>query len=335
MSTADSRNGELSTAQRIREVTTPLPGGHAAENRRPLNVPGRCSGMTMLDFLAINYPRIDREVWSRRLADCSIVPAQPANRRTISSSNEKPGPVPANRIVREGECFILLEAACVEPDVSADIRILEEDDELIVISKPAPLPVHPSGRFNRNTLQNILNLVWFPERASIIHRLDANTSGVMVISKCKRMASRIQRQFEQRTVAKSYLARVYGHPEEAVFRCDRRLGQHPDQGGVRLIDPAGDPAVTEFRLVSHRNDGTSLLRAFPQTGRTNQIRAHLWSLGHPIVGDPAYLPGGGLGTNRTLLPSEPPMCLHAESLSFIGAGGTRRSFQDVAPSRWT
>jgi 23S rRNA-/tRNA-specific pseudouridylate synthase len=100
---------------------------------------------------------------------------------------------------------------------------------------------------------------------------------------------------------------------------------------VRLIDAAGDEAFTEIEVVTRYADQTSLLRVHPRTGRTNQIRAHLWHLGFPIVGDPAYLPDHQPGTNRTLLPTEPPMCLHAESLQFRDAAGTVLKFVAAEP----
>jgi RluA family pseudouridine synthase len=236
-----------------------------------------------------------------------------------------------DRIVRGGEKFDVLTAEDIEPPVNAAIRVLHEDDEFIVLDKPAPLPVHASGRFNRNTLRHILNRVWFPTRPHIVHRLDANTSGVMVLCKRKRVASIVQKQFEDRRVRKTYLARVTGHPQSDHFACDAPIGKEAEQGGVRLIDPAGDVAFTQFEVVARHPDQTSLLRVHPQTGRTNQIRAHLWHLGFPIVGDPAYLPNHQLGANRTLLPTEPPMCLHAESLEFRDAAGAVLKFVAAEP----
>ncbi len=302
--------------QHIRTATTPLPGSQPCLNRRPLNVPQRCAGMSLIEFLTSLHPQVAQEEWLRRIAESTIVPTEPVRRRRRSKWVPEQLPLSPDRLVREGERFDQLEPMSVEPDVSTAIQVLHEDDEFIILSKPAPLPVHASGRFNRNTLRNILNIVWFPCRPHIVHRLDANTSGVMVLCKRKRVASIIQKQFENRLVTKTYLAKIHGHPHEEKFACDAALGREAEQGGVRLIDPDGDEASTTFEVVRRLKDGTSLVRAFPFTGRTNQIRAHLWHLGFPIVGDPAYLLNHQLGTNHTLLPSEPPMCLHAESISF-------------------
>jgi RluA family pseudouridine synthase len=360
-------------ASQIATVTTPLPGSSPCLNRRPLNVPARCDGMTLIDFVTSVHPQVGRDEWLRRIEVGELVSAQLTRRkrgprssresshrartgcespvgldlrfeisdfRSPSSglsatfspdSGEKGLALNPDRIVRGGEKFDVLTAEDIEPDVNAAIRIIHEDDEFIVLDKPAPLPVHASGRFNRNTLRHIVNLVWFPTRPHIVHRLDANTSGVMVLCKRKRVASVVQKQFEDRRVRKTYLARVIGHPEADHFACEARIGKEPEQGGVRLIDPAGDEAFTEFEVVARHPDQTSLLRVHPQTGRTNQIRAHLWHLGFPIVGDPAYLPNHQLGANRTLLPTEPPMCLHAESLEFRDAAGAVLRFVAAEP----
>jgi RluA family pseudouridine synthase len=317
--------------QQIRAVTTPLPGSAPCLNRRPLNVPQRCAGLTLIDFLTSVHPQVGQDAWLQRIADCSIVPAQPVRRRRRATWTEEPLPLSPDRIVREGEKFDQLEPQSVEPDVAAEIRILHEDDEFIVISKPAPLPVHASGRFNRNTLRHILNLVWFPQRPHIVHRLDANTSGVMLLCKRKRVASIVQKQFENRTIEKSYVARVHGYPPNEAFSCEEKLSREPDTGGIRLIDPTGDEARTDFRVIRRLNDSTSLLQAIPRTGRTNQIRAHLWHLGFPVVGDPAYLRSHELGTNRTLFRSEPPMCLHSQSIRFRDAEGRDRIFESPTP----
>ena len=319
--------------QQIKAVTTPLPGSQPWLNRRPLNVPQRCAGMTLIEFVTSLHPQVSREEWLRKIADCSIVPSQTVRRRRRGAAQEEETlPLSPDRTVREGERFDQLQPQDIEPDVSVDISILHEDDEFIVLSKPAPLPVHASGRFNRNTLRHILNLVYFPQRPHIVHRLDANTSGVMVLCKRKRVASIVQKQFENRTVNKTYLARVHGHPVEERFSCRASLGREPEQGGIRLIDPAGDDAHTNFEVLTRFVDGTALVRAFPRTGRTNQIRAHLWHLGFPVIGDPAYLPAGLLGSNRTLLPTGPAMCLHAESIRLNDAAWKELHFTAPEPS---
>jgi len=318
--------------QQIQTITTPLPGSIPWLNRRPLNVPQRCAGMTLLDFVSDLHPQIARSEWQHRIESGSIEPAESARRRRRPKHVPESVPLSPTRVVREGERFDQLQPHSIEPDVNADIRILHEDDEFVILSKPAPLPIHECGRFHRNTLRYILNLVYFPQRPHIVHRLDANTSGVMVLCKRKRIASILQKQFENRTVRKSYLARVYGHPQRDAFSCDAALSREPEHGGVRILDPHGDQAQTDFDVVERFSDGTSLIRCFPKTGRTNQIRAHLWSLSFPICGDPAYLQENKSGSNRTLLPTEPMMCLHAESIAFSGPDREMLQFSDRIPA---
>ncbi len=318
--------------QQIQAATTPLPGSTPWLNRRPLNVPQRCAGMTLLDFVSDLHPQIERSEWLHRIESSVIVPAESARRRRRPMQLAESLPLSPLRIVREGERFDQLQPHSVEPDVNAEIRVLHEDDEFVILSKPAPLPIHECGRFHRNTLRYMLNQVYFPQRPHLVHRLDANTSGVMVLCKRKRIASIVQKQFENRTVKKSYLARVFGHPQRNAFSCDAALSREPDQGGIRSLDLQGDHASTDFEVIEQFSDGTSLIRCFPRTGRTNQIRIHLWSLGFPVCGDPAYLPGGKLGINRTLLPTEPVMCLHAESIAFSGPDQEMLQFSDLAPA---
>ena len=317
-------------AEQIIAIVDPLPGSRAELNRRPLNVPQRCAGMTLLDFLLSLHPQTGREEWQRRISSAEVVPAEPGRGRRARRSPESL-PLAAERQVREGERFDLLEPHVVEPPVTASLQVLYEDAELIVICKPAPLPVHACGRFHRNTLRHILNLVYFPERPHVVHRLDANTSGVMVLARRKRTATLLSRQFEQREVLKTYVARVTGHPASDSFRCELSLGAEPGAGGLRLPDSEGDEAVTDFRVLRRLPDGTALVEAVPVTGRTGQIRVHLWSLGYPICGDPAWLPGGVTGENRTLDPAEPPLYLHAETLQFRGPAGELLSFSAPLP----
>ncbi|MFO0999573.1 MAG: sulfurtransferase [Planctomycetaceae bacterium] len=301
----------------IQRVTTPLPGSEPCLNRRPLNVPQRCANMTLIEFLVDLHPQVGRDEWLRRIAESTIVPTEPVRRRRRPKWTPEPLPLSPDRIVREGERFDQLQPMSVEPDVATDICVLHEDDELIILSKPAPLPVHASGRYNRNTLRNILNLVWFPCRPHIVHRLDANTSGVMVLCKRKRVASIVQKQFENRLVGKIYLAKVHGHPSADKFSCEASLAREAGDGGVYLIDPDGHEASTAFEVLQRFEDGTSLVRAFPRRSHTKSDPMRtcgIWD-SRSLVTRRIYRAGNSV-RSHTLLPSEPPMCLHSESIIF-------------------
>ncbi len=287
----------------IRAAVTPLPGSVPYDQARPLNVPEACDHGTILDCLCHVMPHIPREQW---LAVCEAG-------RIVTDDQVI---VPAHQIVRAGERYLHLKSAAREPAVNADIRVLFEDEAIIVLNKPAPLPVHVGGRFNRNTLQFILNTVWHPLKPRSVHRLDANTTGVTVLCKTRHFASFVQPQFERGEVEKVYLARVQGHPPQDEFRCDAPVSAEAGKLGGRNIEEGGLAAQTEFRVLQRAADGTALIEVRPLTGRTNQIRIHLWHLGFPIIGDAAYLADGEIGETQTLAVGDPPLCLHAWRIAF-------------------
>lgn len=318
---------------RIRELMSPLPGSQPYFNTRPLNVPERFDGMTLLGFLSSWHPQVPQEEWRRKIEASEIAPgARYGRRKRKKKSAEETLPLSINRIVRGGERFEHLMPETTEPDVSDKLEIVFDDDQFVVVNKPAPLPLHPAGRFNRNTLQYVLQKIYFPEHPLLAHRLDANTSGVLLLCRKRRVARIVQPQFEQRTVQKVYLARVIGIPQETEFFCDAPIAARPAENGLRLIDPDGQSAETRFEKLREYDDGTCLLQVKPLTGRTNQIRLHLWHLGFPIVGDPAYLQNQQTGSSRTLSIDEPVMCLHASQISVHDINGELRAFSVPDPA---
>ncbi|MDG1897913.1 MAG: sulfurtransferase [Fuerstiella sp.] len=318
---------------RLQDVISPLPGSQPYFNMRPLNVPARFDGHRLLDFLTEWHPQVPREEWLARIETSRIVPGQRyGRRRRKMKSPVEIVPLSPDREVRGGERFEHLLPETTEPAVNGHIELVFEDDQFIVVNKPAPLPLHPSGRFNRNTVQYILDEVYRPEHPLPAHRLDANTSGVLLFCRKRSVAKLVQPQFENRTVRKTYLARVHGHPVDDQFMCNAPIGTSPGEKGLRLIDPDGHNAETEFQVLRRLDDGTAVLQVTPLTGRTNQIRLHLWHLGFPIVGDPAYLSDSQTAENRTLSVDGAQMCLHALSLSLHDRNGEHREFSVPAPT---
>ena len=286
----------------LAEAASPLPGSVPYENSRPIRVSGRHDGLLLLTFLESMRVSVTPEEWLASIETGAL-------RRDGVALQE-------GDVVRAGNILVYSTPGTIEPDVNPDIRILHEDEAIVVLDKPAPLPVHPSGRFNRNTLTYLLGRTCTSEKLRPAHRLDANTTGVMVFSKTRAIAGKLQPQFERGEVRKTYLVRVLGTPTESEFIVDDPVGADPTDAGARVVEAGGLSARTELRVLRSDPDGTSLLQAVPVTGRTNQIRVHLWNRDLPVVGDPVYLPGRKLGTDPSLDPRGPAMCLHAFRIEF-------------------
>jgi RluA family pseudouridine synthase len=220
----------------------------------------------------------------------------------------------------------------IEPDVNGDITVIYEDEALVVLNKPAPLPMHAGGRYTRNTLQHALDVVYRPQKLRPAHRLDANTTGLVVAARNHHFAGRLQTQFAEGRVEKIYLVRVHGHPAQDEFRCDAPISKEAGVSGTREVDEQeGGEAVTLFKVLERAADGSSLLEARPLTGRTNQIRIHCATLGHVVVGDAAYHKGDE-APRLTKEMGEPPLCLHAWQISFTHpASGEAVSFTATPP----
>lgn len=298
----------------IRRAATPLPGSIAYDNYRPLRVPDFCDGQTLIGFLTAILPHQPRELWESAAEAGHLLDN---DRRPLTASSR----------VRSGQQILHLFPATREPEVNAAIRVLHVDEALIVIDKPAPLPFHPGGRFNRNTLQYLLSVAFHPQRPRPAHRIDANTTGVVVICRTRHFAGLLQKQFQRGEVEKVYLVRVQGHPPQDDFVCDAPISAESGEMGGRTTEGGTLPSCTECRVLRRDADGTALLEARPVTGRTNQIRVHLWDVGYPVCGDPLYLPGRAMGDTQTLAVDDPPLQLHAHRISFTHpVNGERMTF---------
>lgn len=297
----------LTIAQRhetIARFINPLPGSQPYDNYRPVTIPQECDGQTLVEALCAIVKHVPRTEW---MTECE---------RGLMLNNDREV-VSAVQIVRAGEFYLHKFPNIVEPDVNGRIEILHEDEALIVVNKPAPLPMHAAGRFNRNTLQYILEHLYHPQKPRPAHRLDANTTGVLLITRTRHFASKLQPQFANGQVEKIYLVCVQGQPTQDEFSCDAAISAAAGEVGTRDIDlEEGLASRTNFRVLRRNNDGTTLLEACPLTGRTNQIRVHLWHLGYPVKGDAVYLQGGKIGDTQTLRPTDPPLCLHASRVAF-------------------
>lgn len=212
------------------------------------------------------------------------------------------------------------------------LKIVYLDEHVIVIDKPPHLVVHPGPGHPSGTLVNAL-IYHFPEvalvgneqRPGIVHRLDQDTSGVMVAARSLRAYVSLREQFKQRVVWKTYLALAWGRVNATEGRISWPLGRHPKEGSRISIRARSPKKAETFFQVQRMFKDTTLLEVRPVTGRTHQIRVHLAAAGHPVAGDPVY--------GRKREPREfPRIFLHAHTLSFLHPGtGERLTFASPLP----
>jgi 23S rRNA pseudouridine1911/1915/1917 synthase len=213
-----------------------------------------------------------------------------------------------------------------------ELPVVFEDEALIVIDKPAGLVVHPgSGNWAGTMLNALLNHA--PElenvpRAGIVHRLDKETSGLLVVAKTLTAQTDLVRQLQARTVHREYMALAAGRIDHDG-EVDAPIGRHPVQRTRMAVVAGGKPARTYYRVAEQFAKAT-LLECKLETGRTHQIRVHLASIGHPLVGDPVY------ASKRAPLPPEllrfPRQALHAARLAFMHpVSGKEVSFESPPP----
>jgi len=198
------------------------------------------------------------------------------------------------------------------------IDIVFEDDSIIVINKPVGLVVHPgSGNWHGTLLNALLHhepaLAEVP-RAGIVHRLDKDTSGLLVVAKTLVAQTALVRQLQERSVSREYLALAHGEIERGG-RVDQPIDRHPSQRTKMAVVEGGKPAVTHYAIVESF-PGCTLLRCKLETGRTHQIRVHMAHLRHPLVGDHIYIKGAQKcpPQMRATLLEFPRQALHAERL---------------------
>jgi 23S rRNA pseudouridine1911/1915/1917 synthase len=212
-----------------------------------------------------------------------------------------------------------------EPE-NIPLDIIYEDEELLVVNKPAGLVVHPAAGAYSGTLANALafHLQNLPQqdgnvRPGIVHRLDKGTSGLMVVAKTERAHESLANQFRERAVFKSYVALVHGTVEQESGRIDQPLARDPRNRTRMAVVRGGRGALTLFR-VRRRYDRFTLLDLELKTGRTHQIRVHLAWLKHPVVGDESYSEGRDNNINNPSLAAQVRKMnrqfLHAERLGF-------------------
>ncbi len=182
----------------------------------------------------------------------------------------------------------------VVPVAVPDLGIVHDDDDIVVVDKPVGVAAHPSVGWEGPTVLGALAAAGFrvstsgaAERAGIVHRLDAGTSGLMVVAKSEHAYTDLKRQFHDREVDKIYHAVVQGHPDPLNGTIDAPIGRHPSSSWKFAVTAGGKPSVTHYETIEAFR-GASLLEVHLETGRTHQIRVHMAAQRHPCVGDAMY-----------------------------------------------
>jgi 23S rRNA pseudouridine1911/1915/1917 synthase len=250
-------------------------------------------------------------------------------------------PVKAATRVGAGETVIIRYPHHEElPCEHDDLPVIYEDERLLVVNKPAPLLCHPTDRVHNNTATSILKRQFAGQRLHLVHRLDRETSGVLLLAKDPKAARKLAGHFVAHRVRKEYLVLACGRPIWRHISVNVPLGREMGEIKVRQKAGSGSAAMTEFELLDSR-ENLSLIRALPKTGRLHQIRVHLAHMGHPVLGDKLYTGSGELylkAVRKTLtdndmekLGAERQM-LHAHRLTFPHpATGLELSVRAPAP----
>lgn len=278
-----------------------------------VQVPPGAAGLRLDRFLA-TVPELGTRSRAKSLIDGGLVRVDGTPRKSA-------------HVLRAGQEI----AVAVPPPEPAGVAaeplplvVLYEDAHLLAIDKPPGMVVHPAPGARHGTVVNALlhrlgalDGVGDPERPGIVHRLDRDTSGVLLVARTPQALAGLARQFHDRTLSKRYVAVVHGVVRAPAGVIDQAIGRHPqERKRMSVRARRGRAAVTRYEVVE-RFRGATVLRLAPETGRTHQLRVHLASLGHPIVADRLY--GGGRrasGATAAVLEACPRQALHAESIAF-------------------
>ncbi|HJL02540.1 MAG TPA: RluA family pseudouridine synthase [Polyangiaceae bacterium LLY-WYZ-15_(1-7)] len=243
-------------------------------------VPKEHAGLRLDRFLQLRIPRLSR---TRAQAIVKACARWPDGRRRRASER-----------VKEGETVWIVRPPMDEPPTPRHYGILYEDADVLVVDKPAGLPMHPTATYHRNTLSKLLERDFGADDCpQFCHRLDRETSGVVICAKHATAEKALKTCFEKREVGKRYLAIARGRLERERGRIEAPLG--PAESGPHVLmavrEEGGLACASEYH-VRERREGATLVEMHPETGRQHQLRVHLAHLGHPIVGDKLYGPEG-------------------------------------------
>lgn len=242
-------------------------------------IPSRYHGFAVEQYFASRFTYQTREAWTAQILNGDIL---------LNGKKAQPG-----CILYEGDSIITHAGMRQEPPADCRLQVIYQDRHIRVFNKPAPIPVHPSGRYFQNSMTEVLREMFPGEVPRPVHRLDATTTGLIVFALSRQAAGFILKEFKGHRIQKEYLALVKGKPEKKQFTLTAPIGvvAGAKRGvGEGILKPQAASTRVEW-LAS--TDTHSILKVTPLSGRTNQIRVHLSSQGLPILNDEVYGEGDG------------------------------------------
>lgn len=238
---------------------------------------------TILELMAMRFPFKTEKEWEGKIRDGMV---------GVNNAGVLP-----SHIIYKGDEIFHHNPEVIEPSVPDGVSIIEETDDYMVVFKPAPMPMHPGGRYNKNSLSWILEERGYNE-LKIVHRLDAVTSGLVLFAKTKEFAQKATFCFGNARVKKTYFALVQGCPEEDEITIEMPIRRK--EGFVFESEHGLEQAkhaITQFKVLKRGNE-SSIIQCNPITGRTHQIRLHLKKWGFPVIDDPVYGSFGDVSSER-------------------------------------
>ena len=228
---------------------------------------------TLLEMMSVRFPFRPEKDWKDRIEN---------GRVGLNEESSTP-----DVLLKKSDSIFHHNPNVIEPSVPDEVEILEETEDWIAVFKPAPLPMHPGGRYFKNTLTAILEEMGYAD-LKIVHRLDAVTSGIALLAKTKAFAQKAMTEFAEGRVHKTYFAEISGQPKEDKITINTPIKRKT--GFVFESNPNltnAKPAETAFTVIE-RKEHSCIVQCEPKTGRTHQIRLHLEHWGYPIIDDPIY-----------------------------------------------
>ena len=264
-------------------------------------ISGKARGQPLLSHLASLYPHSTLEAWQQKLDNGEV---------TLNGV-----PATGSESLTAGQTLIWNRPPWLEPAAPQHFELLFDDPHLLAVNKPSGLPSLPGGGFMENTLLRLVQKQ-FPN-ANPLHRLGRATTGIVLFTKTPQAAAKLTAGWNTPKVQKIYRALAQGIAEQEAYEILTPIGlvPHPLIGSVWAANPAGKPSKSLAKVIA-RTAGTTTFQVSLHSGRPHQIRIHLASIGHPLVGDPLYGPTGQPLENLPGLPGDGGYLLHAQFLKF-------------------